>query len=108
VARALDVNVLIPPPLRPLFNGRREVSLGMPAHSGVGEVFETLLSLYPRLGQHLAGDAPATGGSYVHLALEAPALAELAAGGSGLSTRRTLHLFLLSRPPSTAPVRAEG
>ncbi|MET0404218.1 MAG: hypothetical protein ABW123_17530 [Cystobacter sp.] len=108
MARALDVNVLIPPPLRPLFNGRREVNLGMPANAGVGEVFETLLSLYPRLAQHLAGDAPARGGSYVHLALEAPALAELAAGGTGLSSGRRLHLFLLSRPPATASLRAEG
>ncbi|MFY0580030.1 hypothetical protein ACN28S_42460 [Cystobacter fuscus] len=66
MARALDVNVVIPPPLRPLFEGRREVSLGVPGHAGVGDVLETLLSLYPRLRQHLAGDRPATGGSYVH------------------------------------------
>jgi hypothetical protein len=106
VARALDVNVVIPPPLRPLFEGRREVSLGVPGHAGVGDVLETLLSLYPRLRQHLAGDRPATGGSYVHLALDSHSLEELALGGTGLSTGRRLHLFLLSRPPPSSPTGA--
>ncbi len=109
MARALDVNVVIPPPLRPLFDGRREVSLGVPGQSSVGDVLETLLTLYPRLRQHLAGDRPATGGFYVHLALDSHALEELAAGGTGLSTGRRLHLFLLSRPPAAgAPPAREG
>ena len=106
MARTLDVNVVIPPPLRPLFEGRREVILGVPSHAGVGEILETLLSLYPRLRQHLAGDRPATGGFYVHLALDAPALEDLSSGGTGLSAGRRLHLFLLSRPPPGGPVGA--
>ncbi len=100
MARALDVTVVLAPPLRPFFEGRRELSLGLPADAGVGEVFEALLTLYPRARLLLAGDAPATGGHCVHLALDAHAFAELAAGGTGLSTGRRLVLFRLSRPPS--------
>ena len=96
--------MVVPPPLRPVFDGRREVSLGVPASSGVGDVFEVLLSLYPRLRPLLAGDTPATGGFYVQLALSEQGLAELASGGTGLSLGGRLVLFILSRPaPGVRP-----
>ena len=103
MARALDVTVVLAPPLRAFFEGRRELSLGLPAEAGVGEVLEALLTLYPRARQLLAGDAPATGGHYVQLGLDAHALAELASGGTGLSSGRKLLLFRLSRPSPGPP-----
>jgi hypothetical protein len=108
LARALDVTVVVPPPLRSLFEGRREITLGVPSTSGVGDVVEVLLSLYPRLGQHLAGDRRPTGGFYVHLALTAHALEELAAGGTGLSSGGRLLLFVLSRPSPGRQAGASG
>ncbi|MGZ3458032.1 MAG: MoaD/ThiS family protein [Archangium sp.] len=98
MAQALDVTVVVPPPLRALFEGRREVTLGVPGETTVAEVWETLLKLYPRLRQHFAGDQPVTGGFYVQLALDEHSLAELASGGTGLSTGGRLYLFCLSRP----------
>lgn len=104
MARALDVTVVVPPSLRPLFEGRREVTLGVPASTTVGEILETLLRLYPRLRQHFAGDTPVTGGLFVQLALDEASLEELASGGTGLSTGGRLILFSLSRPsPGVRP-----
>ncbi|PTL77949.1 hypothetical protein [Vitiosangium sp. GDMCC 1.1324] len=104
MARALDVTVVVPPPLRALFEGRREVTLGVPSTTTVGEILETLLRLYPRLSQHFAGDQPVSGGFYVQLALDEPSLKELASGGTGLSTGGRLVLFCLSRPsPGVRP-----
>lgn len=104
MGRVLDVTVVVPPPLRALFEGRREVSLGMPATAGVGEVFETLLSLYPRMRLCFAGDRPVAGGPYLHFFLDEHALADLAAGGPGLSPGRRVVLSCLSRPsPSRRP-----
>jgi len=74
----------------------------------VGDVMEVLLSLYPRLWRHLAGDLLATGGFYVHLGLHEHSLEDLASGGTGLSTGRRLLLFVLSRPPPGIPTGASG
>ena len=93
VARPLDISIVIPPALRPLFEGRREVSLGMPAGSGVVDVIATLLALYPRLQGQLASDREAR--RHVALALEEGAARDLARGGGGLSSGGRLYLFLL-------------
>lgn len=103
MARPLDVTVVVPPQLRALFEGRRELRLGVPEEAGVGEVLEALLSLYPRLKQCLAGDFPARGGSYVQVVLDEGSLRDLASGGRGLSTGRRVVLFSLSRPSSPNP-----
>lgn len=103
MSRALDVIVVVPPQLRALFEGRRELRLGMPEEAGVGEVFEALLLLYPRLKQCLAGDFPVRGGVYVQVTLDESAFRELASGGRGLSTGRRVVLFSLSRPSSPTP-----
>ena len=98
MSKPLDVTVVVPPLLRALFEGRRELRLGVPEEAGVGEVLEALLSLYPRLSQCLAGDTPVRGGLYVQVVLDEHALADLASGGRGLSTGRRVVLFSLSRP----------
>lgn len=108
MARTLDIIVVVPPPFRPIFEGRREVSLSMPATAGVGEVVEALLSLYPRMSQHLAGDRPARGGQFLQLALDEDSARELAGGGTGLSAGRRLVLFSLSRPSPGGRSGAEG
>ncbi|HET9451328.1 MAG TPA: hypothetical protein VFO83_10620 [Aggregicoccus sp.] len=91
VARPLDISIVIPPALRPLFEGRREVSLGMPAGSGVVDVIATLLALYPRLQGKLASDREPR--RHVVLALEEAATRELARGGGGLESGGRLYLF---------------
>jgi hypothetical protein len=96
VARPLDISIVIPPALRPLFEGRREVSLGMPAGSGVVDVVATLLALYPRLQGQLASDREAR--RHVVLALEESATRELARGGGGLESGGRLYLFALGSP----------
>lgn len=67
-ARPVDVRVEVAPALQGAVGGRRELYLGLPGGAGVGELLEALLTLYPRLRQHLAGDRPPTGGLYCHLA----------------------------------------
>jgi hypothetical protein len=97
-----DVNVVVAPSLRPAFEGRREISLGVPALSSVGDVLETLLKLYPKARLLLAGDRRASG-QYLHVALDEHATQELARGGGGLSSGQRLYLFALSRPPGNQP-----
>jgi hypothetical protein len=103
VARPLDVTVVVPPLLRAVFEGRREVRLGVPDEAGVGEVIEALLSLYPRLSQCFAGDRLVTGGHCIQVVLDERAFAELAVGGRGLSTGRRVVLFSVSRPSAPSP-----
>jgi molybdopterin converting factor small subunit len=45
----VNVTVLVPSSLRYALEGKRRVELGVPAGSGVGEVLQTLLTLYPKL-----------------------------------------------------------
>jgi hypothetical protein len=50
----MNVTVLVPKSLRPALDGKRRVELGVPAGSGVGEVLQTLLTLYPKLSRVFA------------------------------------------------------
>jgi hypothetical protein len=52
----VNVTVLIPASLRSVLDGKRRVELGVPAGSGVGEVLQTLLTLYPKLLRRVATD----------------------------------------------------
>lgn len=104
----LDISVVVSPVLRMVFEGRREISLGVPAAAGVGDVLETLLTLYPQ-ARHLllAGDGR-QGGRYLHMALDEHSSQELARGGGGLSAGRRLYLFALSRPTAGKRAGLEG
>ena len=55
----MNVTVLIPSSLRAALDGKRRVELGVPAGSGVGEVLQTLLTLYPKLARVLATERQA-------------------------------------------------
>jgi molybdopterin converting factor small subunit len=50
----VNVTVLVPASLRSALDGKRRVELGVPAGSGVGEVLQTLLTLYPKLSRMVA------------------------------------------------------
>ena len=52
----MNVTVLVPVSLRSALDGKRRVELGVPAGSGVGEVLQTLLTLYPKLARVLASE----------------------------------------------------
>lgn len=46
----MNVTIHVAGPLRPAFDGRRKVELGMPPASDLSDVLQTLISLYPKLG----------------------------------------------------------
>lgn len=108
MAQALDITVVVAPPLRSAFDGRARVILGLPETADLGEVVETLLRLYPRTRSLLAGDRGPPGGRYMHLVLDAPSLHEPVPGLAGLSAGHKIFLFALSRPPASSRPGLEG
>jgi hypothetical protein len=50
----VNVTVLVPSSLKSALDGKRRVELGVPTGSGVGEVLQTLLTLYPKLSRMVA------------------------------------------------------
>ena len=52
----MNVTVLIPSTLRSAVDGKHKLDLGVPAGAGVGEVLQTLLTLYPKLRSAMASE----------------------------------------------------
>ena len=52
----MNVTVIVSHHLRDAVEGRRRLELGLPRTADVGDVVEALLSLYPKLFQHLASE----------------------------------------------------
>jgi len=52
----VNVTVLVPSTLRSAVDGKHKLDLGVPAGSGVGEVLQTLLTLYPKLRSAMASE----------------------------------------------------
>ena len=52
----MNVTVLVPATLRSAVDGKHKLDLGVPAGSGVGEVLQTLLTLYPKLRAAMASE----------------------------------------------------
>ena len=52
----MNVTVLVPPTLRSAVDGKHKLELGVPAGAGVGEVLQTLLTLYPKLRGAMASE----------------------------------------------------
>jgi molybdopterin converting factor small subunit len=52
----VNVTVLVPSTLRAAVDGKHRLDLGVPAGAGVGEVLQTLLTLYPKLRSAMASD----------------------------------------------------
>jgi hypothetical protein len=108
VARALDISVVVAPPLRNAFEGRSVVSLGLPATADLGDVVETLLRLYPRTRSLLAGDRGTPGGRFMHLVVDGSASQEGSQGSGGLAAGHKVFIFALSRPPASNQPGLEG
>ena len=52
----MNVTVVIPRPLQPACEGRAKIELGVPPSSSVGDVVQTLMSLYPGLRAFVANE----------------------------------------------------
>jgi len=52
----VNVTVLVPATLRAAVDGKHKLDLGVPAEAGVGEVLQTLLTLYPKLRAAMANE----------------------------------------------------
>jgi len=52
----VNVTVLVPSTLRSAVDGKQRLDLGVPAGAGVGEVLQTLLTLYPKLRSAMASE----------------------------------------------------
>ena len=52
----MNVTVLVPSTLRSAVDGKHKLDLGVPAGAGVGDVLQTLLTLYPKLRSAMASD----------------------------------------------------
>jgi hypothetical protein len=52
----VNVTVLVPSTLRAAVDGKHKLDLGVPAGAGVGEVLQTLLTLYPKLRAAMASE----------------------------------------------------
>ncbi|MFL5347077.1 MAG: hypothetical protein ACJ8AT_20010 [Hyalangium sp.] len=108
MARAFDITVVVAPTLRNAFEGRSQVSLGLPSTADMGDVVETLLRLYPRTRSLLAGDGGIPGGRYMHLVLDAGSVQSPAQGRGSLSAGHKVFVFALSRPPASNQPGLEG
>ena len=52
----MNVTVHVPSALRNAVEGRRKLNFGMPPSSDVGDLVQTLLTLYPKLRAHVPHD----------------------------------------------------
>ncbi|HEY1909134.1 MAG TPA: hypothetical protein VGG91_24030 [Myxococcaceae bacterium] len=52
----MNVTVLVPSTLRSAVDGKHKLDLGVPAGADVGEVLQTLLTLYPKLRAAMASE----------------------------------------------------
>lgn len=107
MARAFDVTIVVPTSLRPIFDGRPEVRLGVPATADVADVLETLLRLYPKLQARLASDRDGTR-RHLHLLLGEQASWQLARGRGGLVAGQRLYLFGLGKERPGGRAGLEG
>lgn len=99
----MNVTVRIPPALRPAVEGRDMLSLGLPATADVGDLVDTLLSLYPKLRNFMAGESKQSK-TTLSLFLSEPALNNLARRGKGLREGQVVYLVggLPRRPAVTS------
>jgi hypothetical protein len=52
----MNVTIIIPKPLQAACEGRARIELGVPSHSDVADVLQTLLALYPGLKAFVANE----------------------------------------------------
>ncbi|RJS27463.1 hypothetical protein DRW03_03650 [Corallococcus sp. H22C18031201] len=103
-----EVTVVVAPALRGAFDGRRELRLGVPVPSSVGDVVETLLKLYPSARKLLLSERASGPAVYLHLALDAGAGEAWGHEVSEPAPGRTLYVFALSRPSPGGRAGVDG
>lgn len=92
---SLNITIVVAPTLRNVVDGRGEISLGVPSDADVGDVFITLLQLYPKLKNVLAADSKSQSRT-IQLLLSERGARELARRGSGLHEGEKLLLIVAS------------
>ena len=50
----MNVTIMVSKPLQAACDGRQRIELGVPNSTGIGDIIQTLLSLYPKLVRHMA------------------------------------------------------
>jgi hypothetical protein len=92
----MNVTVVIPKTLRTLVDGRKQLDLGVPVTADIGDVLQTLLSLYPRLRTALANEQ-GKGRQQLLVFMGERGARDLASGKSGLKNGD--RLYLCATPP---------
>lgn len=87
----MNVTVRVPPALRGAVEGRKELNLGLPPSADVGELVDTLLSLYPKLKMFITTDSKQAR-QQLALFLPEPANRDLAARRKGLREGQIVYL----------------
>ena len=94
----MNVTVLVPSTLRAAVDGKHKLDLGVPAGAGVGEVLQTLLTLYPKLRAAMANETrPRRQQLTVVFEPRPPAR----------GAREGVRVWLFAAPGSTEPAGAE-
>ncbi len=91
----MNVTIYVPPALQSVMEGKAAVELGVPPSASVGDVLETLLTLYPALRQRIASERRGNGHE-LQLFLPEQASLELARHRSGLREGQRMYLFASS------------
>ena len=50
----MNVTIMVAKSLQAACDGRQRIELGVPNSTGIGDIIQTLLSLYPKLVRHMA------------------------------------------------------
>ena len=87
----MNVTIRIPPSLRTAVDGREVLNLGLPPTADVGDLVDTLLSLYPKLRAFMAGETKKDQ-TAISLFLSEPALKDLASRRKGLREGQVIYL----------------
>lgn len=95
----MNVLIVIPRTLKHLMDGRRQVELGIPSTADVGDVLQSLFSLYPKLKTAMANERRLVR-QQMSLWLDERASQELARHGLGM--REGDRLYLCAPAPEPA------
>ena len=87
----MNVTVRIPPTLKPAFDGREVLNLGLPPTADIGDLVDTLLSLYPKLRGFMAGETKQSR-SALGIFISEIALRDLATRRKGLREGQIVYL----------------
>jgi len=93
----VNVTVLVPSTLRAAVDGKHKLDLGVPAGAGVGEVLQTLFTLYPKLRSALHNETKPRRQQLTVVVEPRPALR---------GAREAVRVWLFAAPGSAEPASA--